>query len=315
MSATTRLNLAPTMTQAPERHSASQAQTQSAFGYKWRRRESYESPQMKEFTRRWLFDKYCGGDPAVLASWLQAGPQLILDVGCGAGYSALLFFGDHLRQHDYLGVDISDAVEVARDRFAEAGYPGEFIQADLTALPIPDGSVDLVFSEGVLHHTDDTGAALTSVARKLRPGGRFLFYVYARKGPVREFTDDFVRRHLEPLSDEEAWEALKPLTSLGISLGRLGVELDVPEDIPFLGISAGRIDIQRFFYYSIMKAYSRPEFTFDEMHHVNFDWFRPLNCHRHTEAEVRAFCANSGLAIERFHAEPSGFTVVAIREP
>jgi arsenite methyltransferase len=316
MSAIDRLGISPDAARAhvPDQRSASQSQTQQTFGYKWGRRDTYESPQMLEFSRRWLLDRYCGGDPAVLDGWLAGDRRLILDAGCGSGYSALLFFGDRLRDHDYLGIDISDAVEVARQRFAEAGYPGDFLQTDLLHLPVPDASVDLVFSEGVLHHTDDTGAAIAALARKLRPDGRFLFYVYSRKGPIREFTDDLVRQHLAPLSDEEAWEALKPLTRLGIALGSLGVEVDVPEEVGFLGIPAGRIDVQRLFYYSVIKAYYRPELSFDEMHHVNFDWFRPLNCHRHTEDEVRVFCADAGLRIERLHAEPSGFTVVAMRD-
>ena len=29
--------------------------------------------------------------------------------------------------------------------------------------------------------------------RHLKPGGRILFYVYRKKGPIREFTDDYVR--------------------------------------------------------------------------------------------------------------------------
>lgn len=315
MSATRRLNLDPAPARGSPEASEAQAQTESAFGYKWHRRETYESPALAAFTRQWLLEKYCDGDPDLLARWLDNGPQLILDAGCGAGYSAILFFGDHLRRHDYLGVDISNAVDVARERFAEAGYPGEFLRADLSSLPIRDGSVDLVFAEGVLHHTDDTAAAVSVLARVLRPGGRFLFYVYARKGPIREFSDDLVRRHLAPLSDGDAWEALWPLTRLGIALGELNAQVDVPEPIPWLGIPAGSIDVQRLFYYSVMKAYYRPDFTADEMHHINFDWYRPLNCHRHTEDEVRAFCRDAGLAIERLHAEPSGFAVVAIREP
>ncbi len=47
----------------------------------------------------------------------------------------------------------------------------------------------MIFSEGRTHHTDSTRAALEAVARLLAPGGRLLFYVYRRKGPVREFTD------------------------------------------------------------------------------------------------------------------------------
>lgn len=291
-----------------------QQQTKTAFGYKWHRRQSYDTPALAAFTRQWLLDKYLDGRGERLAEWLDPGPSVILDAGCGAGYSATAFFGDLLSRHRYIGVDISDAVEVARERFAELGYDGEFIQADLGRMPIADASVDLAFSEGVLHHTDDTGAALAAVARKVRPGGRVLFYVYAHKAPIREFVDDLVRDHLRPMSDEEAWEALKPLTRLGVALGELGVELDVPEAIPFLGIRAGRVDLQRFFYYAFMKTYYRPELAFEEMHHVNFDWYRPLNSRRHTEEEVREFCRAAGLRIERFHAEESGFAVVAVRE-
>ena len=268
---------------------------------------------MAGFTRQWLLDKYCDGDAGRLAGWLGDRGSVILDAGCGAAYSATALFGDLLRDHRYIGVDISEAVEVARERFAELGYAGEFIQASLFDMPIPDGSVDLVFSEGVLHHTDDTGAALAAVAATLRPGGRILFYVYARKGPIREFVDDYIREHLRPMDDDEAWEALKPLTRLGIALGELGVQFDVPEDVPMLGIRAGPVDLQRFFYYVVMKAYYRPDFGFEEMHHINFDWYRPLNAHRHTEEEVRNLCDAARLDIERLHPEASGFSVVAIR--
>lgn len=296
----------------PAGDSPHQDQTRDAFAYKWRRRASYDTPAMVAFTRGWLLDKYCDGDADRLSDWLGEGGSIILDAGCGAGYSATALFGDLLRAHRYVGVDISDAVEIARERFAELGYPGEFVQANLFDMPVADGSVDLAFSEGVLHHTDDTGAALAAVAAKVRRGGRLLFYVYARKPPIREFVDDLIRESLRPMSDEEAWEALKPLTRLGIAMGELGAEIDVPEDVPILGIRAGRADLQRFIYYNVMKAYYRPELGFDEMHHVNFDWYRPLNCHRHTEEEVRAFSAAAGLTIERLHAEESGFAVVAV---
>ena len=293
--------------------SQSQDQTRTAFGYKWSRRETYDTPAMAAFTRQWLLDKYCEGDAHRLEEWLGDAGSVILDAGCGAGHSATALFGDLLGKHRYIGVDISDAVEVARKRFDEMGYSGEFVQANLFDMPIEDGSVDLAFSEGVLHHTDDTRAAVAAVAAKLRRGGRFLFYVYARKAPIREFVDDLIRDHLRPMADEEAWEALKPLTRLGIAIGELAVELDVPEDVPVLGIKAGKVDLQRFFYYTLLKAYYRPEFAFDEMHHINFDWYRPLNCHRHTEEEVREFCRAANLTIERLHAEQSGYAVVAVR--
>jgi len=311
MSAFDRLGI--TVGEAPRAaDSLAQRQTSDAFGFKWAKRDTYESQATRANSYRWLMERYCADDPALLDSWLEGGRKLILDAGCGAGYSALIFFGERLKDHDYLGVDISDAVQVARTRFQEAGCPGDFLKSSLLDLQgIPDGSVDIIFSEGVLHHTDSTELAIKYLAGKLSQGGRFLFYVYAKKAVIREFTDDHIREQLRPLSDEDAWNALESLTRLGISLGELNVELDVTQDIPYLGIKKGKLDLQRFFYWNICKLYYRPEFTLDEMNHINFDWFRPLNCQRQTPEEIRLWCGEAGLTIERMDVQDAGITVIA----
>jgi SAM-dependent methyltransferase len=293
--------------------SKSQRQTDEAFGFKWAKRDTYESDASKANMRRWLLERYCANDPKRLADWLHGGRKIILDAGCGAGFSGLLFFGEALREHDYLGVDISSAVEVARERFREQNMPGDFIRADISCLDVPDSSIDIIFSEGVLHHTDSTERALKHLATKLTSGGRFLFYVYKKKALIREFTDDAIREALKPLTDEEAWEALKPLTQLGIALGELQCQINVESPIPLLGIEAGKLDVQRFFYWNICKAYYRQELSFDEMNHINFDWFRPLNCQRHTPEEIRLWCKEADLDIEHIDVQEAGITVVAQR--
>lgn len=116
------------------------------------------------------------------------------------------------------------------------------------------------------------------------------------------------------MTPEQAWEAMKPLTKLGTALGELGAEIEVPDDIELLGIPAGRHDLQRLFYWYVCKAYHRPEFTFEENNHVNYDWFAPANAHRHPEEELRSWCAEVGLGIEREVIQPSGITIVARRE-
>jgi arsenite methyltransferase len=314
MSALVRLGLQTA--NLPEIHDYSEAQRQTgnAFGFQWSKRQTYESEAMRAFGRQWLFERYCDNRPELLREWLAGGRKIILDAGCGSGYSAMLFFGDHLREHDYLGVDISSAVEVAKTRFQEAGYPGDFLRMSLLELPLPDESVDMIFSEGVLHHTDSTEQSLKSLAPKLKKGGRFLFYVYAKKAVIREFTDDYIRAQLQPLNDEEAWKALEPLTKLGIVLGKLNIDVEVPEDIPFLGIRRGKMDLQRFFYWNICKLYYRPEFTLDEMNHMNFDWFRPLNCHRHTPEEIKQWCREAEMSIGHMNVQEAGITVVAVKQ-
>ena len=55
------------------------------------------------------------------------------------------------------------------------------------------------------------------------------------------------------------------------------------------------------------------ELTLEELNHVNFDWFTPKNCHRHTPEEVRSWFAGSDFTLTWFRVEPSGITVVADR--
>lgn len=291
--------------------SSAQKQTADAFGYKWQRRDTYDSPAMRDRTRQWLIERYCAGDATRVAEWLKGNKKLILDAGCGSGYTALLLFGEQLRQHDYLGIDISNAVEVARERFHEADIPGDFFQSGIFEAPIPKESLDIIFSEGVMHHTDSVQRAIEHLSSKLKPGGLFLFYVYLKKGPVREFTDDLIRDQLRDLNDEAAWDALMPLTMLGQALGATGATVNVPEDVPMLGISKGEHSIQRLFYWNMCKAFYDPKLTLDEMNHINFDWFRPLNCWRHEPEEIHNYCTDSGLVIEHEDMQPSGITVVA----
>ena len=289
-----------------------QAQTAEAFAFKWGKRETFERDAAVDRTAAWLRERY--GDVAKAAWWDDYGDEpLVVDAGCGAGLSALALFGDRLRSVRYLGVDVSTAVDVAASRFAERELPAGFLQADLTSVPLDDASADVVFSEGVLHHTPSTQTALTSVARLLKPGGRLLFYVYRRKGPVREFTDDLLRARIRDLSPEAAWEALMPLSELGRALGELHVEVDVPQDVELLGIPAGRIDVQRLFYWHVCKAYYHPDLTVDEMNHINYDWFAPAYAHRQSREEVGDWCEGLGLEVEREDVQAAGITMIARR--
>jgi len=290
--------------------SPAQSHTADVFGFKWAQRETFESAASVGRMRDWLIERY--GDVAAAPWWSQYGSRpLILDAGCGAALSALALFDRILADARYLGVDVSAAVDVAARRFAERGLETGFMQADLTQLPLADGTVDVIFSEGVLHHTDSTRGALLALARLLRAGGRFLFYVYRKKGPIREFTDDYIRAQIHELTPERAWDAMRPLTKLGRALGELDVEVEVPEDVGLLDIPAGRISVQRLFYWHVMKAFYDPALDLEELNHINYDWYAPANAHRQSPEDVRGWCDEAGLEIEREELQPAGITVIA----
>jgi arsenite methyltransferase len=287
-----------------------QGQTGASFGYKWQRTDSYLSPAMRAMGRQWLIDRYGFSSTGAMRGYLE-GRGAVLDLGCGGGYSTSLWMDGQWSGSLWLGADISEAIDVARDRLGH--LPGTaFIQADILRLPLRSGTFDAVIAEGVLHHTPSTRMALESATRVLAPGGEIMFYVYRRKGPIREFVDDMVRDRISGLPPAEAWEALKPLTRLGQALAETGARVVVPEAVPLLEIPAGTYDLQRLFYWHVAKAFWNPDMSFEENHHINFDWYHPAYAHRQTDAEVRSWCAELGLRIIHFDAQESGFTVRAL---
>ncbi|MFZ1425883.1 MAG: class I SAM-dependent methyltransferase, partial [Geminicoccaceae bacterium] len=73
--------------------------------------------------------------------------------------------------HELVGVDASPAM-LAR---ARAKLPqARFEQGDLTALPLPDASVDAALCALALVHLPDLRPALAELARVVRPGGRIV---------------------------------------------------------------------------------------------------------------------------------------------
>ena len=71
--------------------------------------------------------------------------------------------------------------------------------------------------------------------------------------------------------------------------------------------------MQRLFYWHVIKAYHDPELSLDELAHINFDWFAPRNAHRQSPEEVRAWCDEAGLDVEREDVQDAGITIVARR--
>ncbi|MCW1966984.1 MAG: methyltransferase domain-containing protein [Anaerolineae bacterium] len=289
-----------------------QLQTSDSFGFKWKKRDTYDSPTAKATAAQWYLQKY-GFDSIENWTAFYNSKQCVLDIGCGSGFSASIWL-DSPKWHRntmYVGADISEAVDVAYERLGHLPNT-HFVQADALQLPFANGTFDAVFSEGVLHHTPSTRAALLSAARVLTSGGKFHFYVYRRKGPVREFADDYIRHKISGLSNDESWDAMRSLTELGRALAELNVSVSLP-DVPLLEIRSGRYDVQRLIYYHFTKLFWNSDLSFEENVHVNFDWYRPTYAHRQSAEDIRHWCEEGNLSIERLYEDESGITVCAKR--
>ena len=96
---------------------------------------------------------------------------VVLDLGCGAG-TDLLIAAQHCGRA--IGVDMTPAMlERAATSATEMGLANvELHESLIEALPIPDASVDVVISNGVIDLVPDKDAVFAEIDRVLRPGGR-----------------------------------------------------------------------------------------------------------------------------------------------
>ncbi len=102
----------------------------------------------------------------------------VLEIGLGNGVDGTMWAksGAH-----YTGVDLTPAaVEATRRHFEVLGLPGEFKEGNAQSLQFEDGTFDIVYSHGVLHHTPEPEKAFAEVARVLKPGGRCILMLYHR---------------------------------------------------------------------------------------------------------------------------------------
>jgi ubiquinone/menaquinone biosynthesis C-methylase UbiE len=108
---------------------------------------------------------------ALLGPRLRAGGR-VLDAGCGTG-GYLRWLLDAGSFSSAAGVDVaSTAVELARERVPEA----DLRVAPLSALPFGDASFELVVTNDVLQHVDETelGGSLAELRRVLCADGTLL---------------------------------------------------------------------------------------------------------------------------------------------
>jgi SAM-dependent methyltransferase len=258
----------------------------------------------------WILRRNGFADRSALRAFL-ADKKRVLDAGCGNGrVSALLRESSASDTTQIVGVDLV-ASDVARNNLH--GYDNvEVRSGDLLGDLGELGHFDFIYCQEVLHHTSDPKRAFRNVCQRLSGGGEIAIYVYKQKAPVREYVDDFVRQKIHGESYEKAMTTCREITALGKALADLKIEFDAPA-VEALGIPAGRCDVQRFFYHFFMKCFWNPDLTFEENAAINYDWYHPQSCSRHTVEEVRGWFAEEGLELKHEYVDEYGITMRGAR--
>jgi arsenite methyltransferase len=101
--------------------------------------------------------------------------EVVLDLGCGAGIDTILAARQVGPSGRVVGLDMLDEMCWRAHAVANAASVAgctEFKRGEMEAIPLPDESVDVVISNGVLNLSPRKARALAEVHRVLRPGGR-----------------------------------------------------------------------------------------------------------------------------------------------
>ena len=286
--------------------------TAKTFSDKWSRNPDLAFAQTVDESAeisRWILSRNGFGSGEKLAAYLSDKLR-ILDAGCGNGRVTALLQRYAPPSSEIVGVDLS-ASEVARKNLAD--LPNVSIQSGDLLGDLSDlGEFDFIYCQEVLHHTGDPEGGLRNLASRLTPGGEVAIYVYRRKAPVREFTDDYLREQLSGLPYEQAMEVCRNVAELGRSLAELDATIRVPAIEP-LEIEEGEYDVQRLLYHFFMKCFWNDELDAEANAAINYDWYHPDVCSRHTVDEVRGWFADAGLEVVHEHVDHYGITMRGVR--
>lgn len=289
--------------------------TEKSFSDKWNQNKDLaftETLREGSDIFNWILNRNGFKDGHDLANYLKT-KHRVLDAGCGNGrVTALLRKYSNTAQTSVVGIDLV-AAHIAKENLADATnvsfYKKDMLEDDLSDL----GKFDFIYCQEVLHHTKNPFQSFSNLVQLLEENGEIAIYVYKQKAPTREFVDDYIRNKIIGLDYNAAIQVCQQITELGKTLHDLHLKVNIPA-VEVLQIEKGEYDLQRFIYHFFMKCFWNPDLNFDANVAINYDWYHPQNCSRHTLEEVKEWFAKHNLEINHSFVDYYGITLKGIKK-
>ena len=202
------------------------------FGDEWERFNFLDEKKLQSLREQ--FNKYIAPLPKEL---LSRDDLIIADFGAGTGRWS--YFLKDFATKLYAVEPAEKAIRVLTSRFRDDSKV-VLLHESVESNQIPEKSLDLAVSLGVLHHIADTQGAIQKVAEKIKPGGTFLGYLYyaLENKPFLYRAlwrlSDFIRKVISRLpkkfklvlADAIALTTYLPLATISRILEKFGISVD-----------------------------------------------------------------------------------------
>ena len=291
--------------------------TKKTFHDKWVRNPELvflETLNQKSEIFKWILGRNGFKNLLEFKKYLKS-KKRILDAGCGNGRVTALLRQNSLSESEIVGIDVAP-ISIAKKNLKKHKLDKKvsLYQADIMKSLKGLGKFDFIYCQEVLHHTSNPKKAFHNLVKVLNLGGEIAIYVYKEKSPAREYIDDYIRERISKLSYKEAIKVCEQITEFGRVLSKKNIKIKIP-NIDILDIKSGEYDLQRFIYYFFMKCFWDSRLSFKENTVINFDWYHPQLCSRHTIEEIRNWFKNEKLKIVYEYVDFYGITMRGKRLP
>ncbi|HEY3375019.1 MAG TPA: class I SAM-dependent methyltransferase [Candidatus Aquicultor sp.] len=145
-------------------------------------------PGTKEFFENVLDKRFTYEQPWLLelVPFASFAGKHVLELGCGAGYDAYQFCK---HEAEYTGIDLTpENPDRTKAHLSFYGYAVELAVGDAENLQFNDETFDVVFSNGVLHHTPDIEKSFKEAYRVAKHGGEFWVIIYHKNSVFYRLT-------------------------------------------------------------------------------------------------------------------------------
>lgn len=215
-----------------------------------------------------------------------------LEIGTGAG----AFIRNLLDTKEVYGLDISEeGIKIGKKVWGFLPFV-HLIRCGLMEYQYKGKPFDIVIADQVLHHVcPDTYQAFKKAVSLLKTGGVIFFYVYRKKGLIREFVDTYIRMLTRQLSVSQCLLLSDIITKIGRTLSQINLHF------------------QRTIHFKIAKCFWNPNYLYENNLRNNFDWYHPKIVNRHDLFEILSWCDKENLDIVTLNIGESGISARAIK--